>query len=563
MRRRSTRRRIGGVLGAAVSAGWLLGLFGNCFGGQCVFEMTANGAWSWCSDPRCFARGTTVYAGWVTSEGDVQLGAVDVASGRTVIVDLAPHYEPDDHDNPVIFETSDGRWTALYSKHAGAQGTQYRVTIAPLAIGRWLEQRPVGTNTAGTGGATYVHAFAAPGLADQMFLFWRGGDWKPNYSIGTYDAGAWRWRWTDARTLVTNPGQRPYAKYWNDGSGRIGIAFTDGHPGQTDNNVYYAAITREDDGYAFFRADGTRIGGLADGPLRPGQADTVFNRAAAPEVTGDNSWVWDVGFDVAGRPVVTFATFPSREHHQYHWARYEDGGWNDVILVENAGGSVADTTIGSHHQVYYSGGITLDHRDPETVYLCRENEVGGWDIQQWTRVGRDDWSVVAITYDSPEKNMRPAVPVGLPPFVDAVVWMSGFYEYWENLGYEAWWPVDGSGASYNTGIKLWVDAPPAGADPAGLTTEVPLHLSSHPNPFRDGTVLSYEVPVSSDVTLQIVSVGGRTVRTLVHRVAQLPGPHRVVWDGRDARGRRAGAGVYFCRLQVGHASASRKVVFLD
>ncbi len=552
------------LLTAGASCGWLLCLVSLSLAGQQIFEMTPNGAWSWCSDPRCFVRGSTVYAGWVTTEGDIQIGSVDVASGDRIIVDLAPRYEPDDHDNPVFFETGDGRWTAFYSKHAGYQGTQYRVTVDASAIGRWHDQTSVGTNTAGIGGATYAHAFAVPGETDRIFLFWRGGDWKPNYSIGTYAPQAATWTWTEARTLITNPGQRPYAKYWSDGEERIGIAFTDGHPGQTKNNVYFAAIARDRDGeFAFFRADGTRIGTLSDGPLWPAEADTVFDRTADPAATGDNSWVWDVGFDGEGRPVLVFATFPSREQHQYHWARFENDRWNDVILIEDAGGSVADTTIGLQHQVYYSGGIALDHRAPTTVYLCRENDVGGWDLEQWTGAERGNWSIHPITSGAVEKNMRPMVPEGAPPFVDMVAWMSGIYEHWENLGSEAWWPVNDSGANYQTAIKLWVDAPSAGAGDGDSVSGAPALLRNHPNPFRDGTLLEYALPRACEVSLRITDVAGRVVRTLTDRETRPPGVHRAVWDGRDESDRRAGAGVYFCRLEAGSASARLKLVLLD
>lgn len=526
--------------------------------------MTPNGAWSWCSDPRTFVRGPRVFAGWVTSEGDVQIGSVDVSNGHRVIVDLAPRYEPDDHDNPAFVETSDARWTAFYSKHAGYEGTHYRVSVDPGAIGRWRTQAAVGTNTPGSGGATYAHAFAVPGETDRFLLFWRGGDWKPTYSVGTYSPETASWTWSDARTLITHPGERPYAKYWSDGSDRIGVAFTDGHPGETDNNVYYAAIAKDVVGeLAFYRANGDWVGDLADGPLWSSQADTVFDRLADPASTGDNSWVWDVGFDGHDRPVVVYATFPSPDHHQYHWARFEASHWNDVVLVEDAGGSVADTTIGLGQQAYYSGGIALDHRDPTVVYLSRANQIGGWDVERWAMDGGGAWSVVEITSGSTEKNMRPAVPVDAPPFVDMVVWMSGSYEYWENLGAESSWPVDGNGATYQTALKLWVDGPSADAGEPGVVTDAPLLRRNRPNPFRTSTVLPYSLPLPCNVTLRIVDGAGRAVRTLARHRPREPGVYQAVWDGTDAGGRRVASGVYFCQLEAGGIAVSRKLVLLD
>ena len=38
---------------------------------------------------------------------------------------------------------------------------------------------------------------------------------------------------------------------------------------------------------------------------------------------------------------------------------------------------------------YYSGGITLDHEDPRTVYLSRQTGEGIWDVETWTTADGD------------------------------------------------------------------------------------------------------------------------------------------------------------------------------
>jgi hypothetical protein len=83
-----------------------------------------------------------------------------------------------------------------------------------------------------------------------------------------------------------------------------------------------------------------------------------------------------------------------------------------------------------------------------------------------------------------------------------------------------------------------------------------------PNPFNPSTTIRFEVPgQGGHVSLAVFDVNGRRVRTLKDGWAS-GGPHTARWDGRDAQGRPAASGVYFCRLQVSGASESRKMVLV-
>ncbi|MBM3307315.1 MAG: metallophosphoesterase [Candidatus Eisenbacteria bacterium] len=70
-----------------------------------------------------------------------------------------------------------------------------------------------------------------------------------------------------------------------------------------------------------------------------------------------------------------------------------------------------------------------------------------------------------------------------------------------------------------------------------------------PNPFNPETHISFELPRACRVTLDVRSVDGRRVATLVDgpRVA---GAHSVVWRGRDDAGAEVASGVYFVRLSA-------------
>lgn len=84
---------------------------------------------------------------------------------------------------------------------------------------------------------------------------------------------------------------------------------------------------------------------------------------------------------------------------------------------------------------------------------------------------------------------------------------------------------------------------------------------NYPNPFNPVTILRYDIPEQSEVTITIYDLLGRQVRTLVRDVEE-PGFMFVVWDGTNAVGETAGAGVYLYRIQAGDFTRTKKMVLL-
>jgi hypothetical protein len=80
-----------------------------------------------------------------------------------------------------------------------------------------------------------------------------------------------------------------------------------------------------------------------------------------------------------------------------------------------------------------------------------------------------------------------------------------------------------------------------------------------PNPFRSGTTFSLGLSRTGYASVRVFDTGGRLVRTLAagERAA---GVHPIVWDGRDAHGRPAPAGVYLVRGDFGGARWTRRVL---
>jgi hypothetical protein len=76
-----------------------------------------------------------------------------------------------------------------------------------------------------------------------------------------------------------------------------------------------------------------------------------------------------------------------------------------------------------------------------------------------------------------------------------------------------------------------------------------------------GGRVRFRMPASGEASVTILDPQGRRVAEPLHRVLAA-GPAEVSWDGRDADGRRVGAGVYFARVVVPGAAAGLRGVIL-
>jgi uncharacterized membrane protein len=104
-----------------------------------------------------------------------------------------------------------------------------------------------------------------------------------------------------------------------------------------------------------------------------------------------------------------------------------------------------------------------------------------------------------------------------------------------------------------------------GASPRVVTPDLPREFALYanaPNPFASATILRFDLPVPTAVSLRVFSVQGRLVRTIVDGQVEA-GRHQRRWDGRDDRGRGVAAGVYFYRLEAKDFDRTRKMILLS
>ena len=84
---------------------------------------------------------------------------------------------------------------------------------------------------------------------------------------------------------------------------------------------------------------------------------------------------------------------------------------------------------------------------------------------------------------------------------------------------------------------------------------------NYPNPFNPSTTIAFSLASRERVALVIYDAQGTRVRKLVDEVRN-SGEHRIGWDGRSDDGTAVASGVYFCRMQAGSFSETRRLVLL-
>ncbi|MFN3345366.1 MAG: T9SS type A sorting domain-containing protein, partial [Chloroherpetonaceae bacterium] len=79
---------------------------------------------------------------------------------------------------------------------------------------------------------------------------------------------------------------------------------------------------------------------------------------------------------------------------------------------------------------------------------------------------------------------------------------------------------------------------------------------NYPNPFNPTTVIAYQLPVASEVKLEVYDVLGRKVMSLVNG-RQEAGAYRYTLNAATLS-----SGVYFYRLQAGNFVSTKKMMLV-
>ena len=112
--------------------------------------------------------------------------------------------------------------------------------------------------------------------------------------------------------------------------------------------------------------------------------------------------------------------------------------------------------------------------------------------------------------------------------------------------------------------RYYITIPSENSD-VGNTSSLPKRLTlnqNYPNPFNPSTVITYYLPTSGQVKLEVYNILGKKVRTLIDAY-QNSGTQQTYWDGTDDNGRGISAGIYIYIIKSNNAHQIKKMVLLD
>ena len=257
-----------------------------------------------------------------------------------------------------------------------------------------------------------------------------------------------------------------------------------------------------------------------------------------------------------------------------YYAGTDDGQvWQSL----NAGGVWSRISVGL--PLYYVTRVTADPVDSTVLYVC----LSGFGQDEHTphifrtNDGGFNWTPVSGNLPNAPVNdlvVDPSDPNTLFAGTDLGVYMS------RNLG-ASWYPL-GQGMPMQAVFDLTLHRPSRtlvaathgrsqwkinlGALPVAVgPTAAPLRLelsAPSPNPSRGPARFELVLPHAATAEVTLFDATGRRVRTILSGPAGA-GRSVLSWDGRDERGRRASAGVYFLRATAAGATATRRLVRVD
>ena len=251
-----------------------------------------------------------------------------------------------------------------------------------------------------------------PGGQGPLYNFYRHIDYCPTV-VTSEDEGL---TWGDPVQVIDSgleKRHRPYASYADDGDATIHVVFTNGHPRRFGNSIYHVALR---DG-VFYRADGTLIQALADGPVTPSQCDEIYRGSMtfdgpkdADSVPGA-AWASSIMVDQHGHPHLAYSVHHDITDHRYRIASWTGERWLDREVAYAGNGLYAKESS-------YTGLITLDPRDPSYVLISTDvnphtgEPTGQYEIYRASIGPDDDRSLIAwqaVTTQSPVHNLRPLI----------------------------------------------------------------------------------------------------------------------------------------------------------
>lgn len=397
-----------------------------------LIELNDNGAWATFTDERAVVdvSGGKLIVGSAASggarSGNLEAVIYDVATKTVGTPTALGKLGADDHAAPAFLVRPDGKYLAYWAGRNVDCNTYYRVYDAAA----WAPQTIFDWTTGGGCAASGTKiTFSNPwhlSAEGKIYNFARSVGGNQHVSVSS-DNGE---TWTYAGRL-TATAQSGYYKYWGNGVDRIDFVGTEGHPRDSDNNLYHGYLS----GGKTYDSTGKVIDeDLADA-MTPDI--TAFSKAYTTGSTFDgvtlnHAWNADIVRYADGTVVILGlarieGTGTDSPEHRLLYVRWDGKAWTTTAL-----GKTGPKLYASEQD--YTGGGTLHPDNPHKLYISTtiDPRDGTTDLVKheiFEGTSCDDgatWSWIPITQNSTRENLRPSVPKWDTSHT-ALVWFRGTY----------------------------------------------------------------------------------------------------------------------------------------
>jgi hypothetical protein len=377
-----------------------------------------DGGWCWYQDPRVIiSNGKLIIGGVSGKSGDVRVGVYDLESnknlGTTVIHE---NFQADDHNTPAFYVRPDGSILAVYAKHANEPIHYYRISDTKDYFSWGEEKQFVHDYEAGKTGVTYMNLYYLENEGLLYNFFRDGPHFNPAFITSSDHGETWQ---NETHFISDGLGSRnrPYARYLHRDANTIGVSFTEAHPRNYGNSLYYADFK---DG-VFYNVDGTKIKALKDGTLIPSESEKIYQGSAKGSdgkhggSVENSAWTCAISKDKKERPHIGYTLYLTNDDHRFRLATWNGKKWVDREIAY--AGKCLYTKESS-----YTGLMAFDPKDPRTMFISTEvdpatgKDLGGkHEIYTAKIKEKDDINSIKwkpITSNSEYKNIRPIVAEG-------------------------------------------------------------------------------------------------------------------------------------------------------
>jgi len=373
-----------------------------------------DGGWCWYQDPRVtISNNKLIIAGLSGQSGDVRLGIFDLKKERLdSILVLDKSIGADDHNVPALFTRPDKSILAVWAKHA-KEKKHYSSISEPNNYLKWSAVKTFEHEYTATMGVTYMNLYYIKNQ-EKLYNFFRDGlNFNPTFITSSNYGETWENR-THFISNDVQGFQRPYPRYLQIDENTIGISYTDAHPRNYGNNLYYAAFSNNN----FYKADGTLIKSLKDGPLFSSSAEKLYTgsntkeKSPTDESVPNSAWTCAMAKDKNNNPIIGYTLYLNDNDHRFKITSWDGQKWNDREIAF-AGKCLYKV------ESSYTGLLAFDPEDPTNVYISTDvnpstgEDLGGNHEIYFAKIGPNDTSLnikwKAITSKSPYRNIRPIV----------------------------------------------------------------------------------------------------------------------------------------------------------